>query len=98
MQAEVLSFWFQEIDSKLWFASDPRFDALIRQRFLDVMHQAAAGELFGWRTTAQGRLAEIIVLDQFFRNVHRDTAAAFAQDPLALVLAQEAVASGSLNA
>jgi uncharacterized protein (DUF924 family) len=98
MQAEVLSFWFQEIDSKLWFASDPSFDALIRRRFLVVMHQAAAGELFCWRTTAQGRLAEIIVLDQFSRNVYRDTAAAFTQDPIALVLAQEAVASGSLSA
>jgi uncharacterized protein (DUF924 family) len=98
VQAEVLSFWFQEIDPKLWFTSDPSFDALIRQRFLEVMHQAAAGELFHWRTTAQGRLAEIVVLDQFSRNVYRDTPSAFAQDPIALVLAQEAVASGSLNA
>jgi uncharacterized protein (DUF924 family) len=97
MKAEVLSFWFQEIDPKLWFASDPDFDALIRRRFLDVMQQAAAGELFDWRNTAQGRLAEIIVLDQFSRNACRGTAAAFAQDPIALVLAQEAVASGSLN-
>jgi uncharacterized protein (DUF924 family) len=97
MQSEVLSFWFQEIDPKLWFASDASFDELIGRRFLDVMHQAVAGELFDWRTTAQGRLAEIIVLDQFSRNVYRDTPAAFAQDPIALVLAQEAVASGSLN-
>lgn len=97
MQEQVLSFWFQEIDPKLWFDVDPSFDALIRERFLGVMHQAAAGELFGWRTTAQGRLAEIVVLDQFSRNVYRDTAAAFAQDPVALVLSQEAVASGSLT-
>jgi uncharacterized protein (DUF924 family) len=97
MQAEVLAFWFQEIDAKFWFASDPSFDALIRRRFLDVMQQAAAGELFDWRTTAQGRLAEIIVLDQFSRNVYRETPASFAQDPLALVLAQEAVVSGALN-
>lgn len=94
----VLSFWFQEIEARLWFASDRNFDDLIRQRFLGVMQQAAAGELYPWRATAEGRLAEIIVLDQFSRNVYRNTAQAFAQDTIALVLAQEAVLSGALNA
>ena len=59
--------------------------------------RAAAGELYPWRATAEGRLAEVIVLDQFSRNVYRNTPQAFAQDPVALVLAQEAVASGALN-
>ncbi|MAE20859.1 MAG: hypothetical protein CMK92_00345, partial [Pseudomonas sp.] len=49
-----------------------------------------------WRQTAEGRLAEIIVLDQFSRNIYRDTPRAFSQDPLALALAQEAVANGAL--
>lgn len=96
MHTEVLTFWFQEIDPRLWFASDKDFDDLIRARFIGLMQQAAAGELYSWRTTAEGRLAEIIVLDQFSRNVYRNTPQAFAQDPIALVLAQEAVASGAL--
>jgi uncharacterized protein (DUF924 family) len=50
--------------------------------------------LFSWRNTPEGRLAEIIVLDQFSRNVYRDTARAFAQDALALLVAQELVGSG----
>lgn len=96
MHTEVLTFWFEEIDPKLWFASDKSFDDLIRERFIGLLQQAAAGELYSWRTTAEGRLAEIIVLDQFSRNVYRNTPQAFAQDPVALVLAQEAVASGAL--
>ena len=97
MPNEILDFWFDEIDPKQWFASDPDFDALIRARFLDLMHRAAAGELYAWRDTAAGRLAEIIVLDQFSRNVYRGTAQAFAQDGIALVLAQEAVANGAMQ-
>ena len=97
MYTEILKFWFQEIDAKLWFATDKDFDDLIRRRFLAVMQQAAAGELYSWRATAEGRLAEIIVLDQFFRNVYRNTSRAFSQDPIALVLAQEAVVSRALT-
>lgn len=96
LHTDVLNFWFHEIDAKLWFASDRTFDDRIRQRFLPVMQQAAAGELYSWRATAAGRLAEVIVLDQFSRNVYRGTPQAFSQDPIALVLAQEAVASGAL--
>lgn len=98
MHTEILTFWFQEIEARLWFASDKNFDNQIRERFLSVMQHAAAGELYAWRTTAEGRLAEIIVLDQFSRNVYRNTAQAFSQDAIALVLAQEAVAAGALNA
>lgn len=97
MHTKVLSFWFQEIDASRWYASDKIVDELIRQRFLGLMQQAAIGELYSWRATAEGRLAEIIVLDQFSRNVYRNTPQAFAQDPIALVLAQEAVASGALS-
>lgn len=96
MHEEVLSFWFREIDPKLWWSAEPDFDELVGRRFLGVMHAAAAGELYEWRMTARGRLAEVIVLDQFSRNVYRDTPRAFAQDPMALALAQEAVAAGAL--
>ena len=93
----VLAFWFEEIDAKKWFASDPAFDDLVRQRFAIVLEQAAAAELHAWRAAPEGRLAEILVLDQFSRNIHRNTPLAFAQDALALVLAQEAVAGGALG-
>lgn len=96
-RTEVLKFWFHEIDSKRWFAADEAFDTLVRDRFLAQLQQAAAGELHHWRSSAEGRLAEIIVLDQFSRNVYRGTPRAFAQDVVALVLAQEAVASGALE-
>lgn len=93
----VLRFWFEEIEPRQWWAADPEFDARVRSRFEGLLLQAAAAELHGWRTSARGRLAEVIVLDQFSRNVHRGTARAFAQDPQALVLAQEAVAGGALH-
>jgi uncharacterized protein (DUF924 family) len=97
MYVEVLSFWFEETEPTSWWSVEPVFDELIRRRFLGVMEQAAAGELYPWRVAAAGRLAEIIVLDQFSRNVYRNTPRAFAQDPMALVLAQEAVAAGALQ-
>jgi len=93
---DVLAFWFEETPSEKWWKVDPGFDAVIRERFLGLLNQAAAGELHAWRGNGKGRLAEIIVLDQFPRNIHRGTAAAFACDPVALVLAQEAVAAGAL--
>ncbi len=96
MHRPILAFWFEEIEPRLWWVADPDFDALVRKRFQSVLAQAAQGELYGWRQTPEGRLAEVIVLDQFSRNIHRGTAAAFAQDGLALVLAQEAVATGAL--
>ncbi|MGP9802332.1 DUF924 family protein [Rheinheimera sp. NSM] len=96
MHKDVLTFWFKELDPKQWWVAEPGFDALIKQRFLPLLQQAAAGELFSWRESAAGRLAEIIVLDQFSRNIYRNTAQAFAQDAMALVLAQEAVAAGAL--
>jgi uncharacterized protein (DUF924 family) len=88
----ILSFWFEEIDSAAWWAAEPAFDAQLRTRFGTLLQQATACELFAWRTTPHGRLAEILVLDQFSRNIYRGTPQAFAQDPQALALAQEAVA------
>ncbi len=95
MQPEtILHFWFEELTEKQHFAKDAALDALMVQRFGALLERAARCELFGWRATAAGRLAEIIVLDQFSRNVWRDTPRAFAQDALALCLAQELVLRG----
>ena len=94
MQAyDVLRFWFDELTDNQHFAKDAVLDAEISARFGATLDAAARCELFAWRVTPQGRLAEIIVLDQFSRNVYRDTPLAFAQDVLALGLAQELVAS-----
>lgn len=92
---EIVQFWFEEIDSALWWKKDVEFDALIIQRFSQIHQQACTGELYAWRATPEGRLAEIIVLDQFSRNMFRDNPSAFAQDSLALILAQEAIATGA---
>ncbi|MBD3895768.1 DUF924 domain-containing protein [Halomonas sp. ML-15] len=89
---EVLAFWFDELTPTQWFHKDAALDAVIARRFAEVHAAAGRGELWEWRLSARGRLAEIIVLDQFSRNVHRDSPAAFANDGMALVLAQEAVA------
>jgi uncharacterized protein (DUF924 family) len=66
----------------------------MRERFGVTLQAAIRGELAHWRATPQGRLAEIIVLDQFSRNIFRDQPASFAQDPQALALAQALVATG----
>lgn len=93
--AEIIDFWFTAIKPAQWWAQDRALDELIERKFKTVQAAAAKCELYTWRTTAVGRLAEIIVLDQFSRNLFRDSALAFAQDPLALALAQEAVATGA---
>lgn len=95
MYKEVLTFWFEEIDASQWWKADPHFDNLVRQRFLSLLEQAWCGELHAWRKEPKGRLAEVIVLDQFSRNIFRNTPKAFSQDALALVLAQEAIAVGA---
>ena len=92
---EILQFWFVETGAKAWWKPDSAFDETIRRRFGELHTRAAHGELYGWRATAGGRLAEIIVLDQFSRNLFRDSARAYAQDLAALALAQEAVSAGA---
>lgn len=89
---EVLKFWFEECKPEQWFRKDSKFDQMICDRFFNVHQQARKGELWDWRKDLDGRLAEIIVLDQFSRNMFRDHPEMFAQDALALILAQEAIA------
>lgn len=88
---DIIHFWFEELTNKDWFGKSDELDNLIRERFESLAESAAKGELADWRETIEGRLAEIIVLDQFSRNLWRNTPRAFAQDPMALALAQEAL-------
>lgn len=98
----ILKFWFgdspqessYEQRRQLWFRKRPEFDAEIRQRFADVYEQAATGALDAWQQAPLSCLALIIVLDQFPRNMFRDTPQAFATDAKALDVAQRAVAQG----
>lgn len=95
MHREILKFWFEETAPAQWWKQDENFDRIIIERFSALHAAAARCELYAWRREPDGRLAEIIILDQFSRNMFRDTPRAFAQDPLALALAQEAVAAGA---
>ena len=98
MHEQILKFWFAELGPKQWWGKDEALDALIAARHAGLLAGASRCELYDWRDSPRGRLAEIIVLDQFSRHVHRDTPLAFASDPLALALAQEAVARGADDA
>lgn len=90
----VLDFWFKETAPARWWKVDPGFDRLIAERFGELHAQAARCELFAWRQTPEGRLAEIIVLDQFPRNMFRNDARAFSTDALARDVATRAIAEG----
>jgi len=91
MYQEILEFWFDELESSQWWLKDDQLDQLIRARFSEIHAQATQCEFFEWRKTAAGRLAEIIVLDQFSRNMFRESPLCFANDALALALSQEAI-------
>ncbi len=88
----ILHFWFNEITPKQWWVQSDELDQEIKSRFSDVHRAASCCELYGWRETTAGVLAEIIILDQFSRNIYRNHPYAFASDALALALAQTAVA------
>lgn len=92
--SDVLNFWFQELTPAEWFKKDLSLDKKIADRFVAVLERIVAGECADWRGNARGVLAQIIVLDQFSRNIYRDTPQSFAQDSLALAIAQDAVRLG----
>ncbi len=96
--SEVLAFWFVETLPRQWFAKDAAFDALVRDRFLALTREALTGELDAWSAEAAGGLALVLLLDQFPRQIWRDTAMAFAGDPQALALSLQAVERGWLEA
>lgn len=88
---EVIQFWFEDIEPSQRFKKDPSFDELIKSRFKPLHKKASQGLLYSWRDHPLDALAEIILLDQFSRNMYRDSPKAFAYDTLALILAQEAI-------
>jgi uncharacterized protein (DUF924 family) len=98
MRDEILEFWFGRPDvpgfgeaRAEWFRKDAAFDTALRVRFGDAIDTALAGGFAEW-ADPRGTLARVLLLDQFTRNSFRDTPRAFAGDPLALSLAQQAVA------
>lgn len=95
MHEKVLEFWFDELEPSQWWSKDELLDQTIETRFGAIHDQAKLCELYSWRTSHRGRLAEIIVLDQFSRNIFRGKPESFETDPLALALAQEAIAAGT---
>ncbi len=100
---DIHDFWFGELDDKglcitdrnrRWFGADEETDEACRAHFGNSLRLALEGKLDTWMQTDQGLVALILLLDQFSRNIHRGTAQAFTGDPLALALAQDAIASG----
>ena len=85
---EILNFWFKECKPEQWFKKNEDFDQMIENRFSIAIENAIAGNLDKWEDTKTGCLALIILLDQFTRNVFRDTPRAFAGDKRALALSQ----------
>jgi len=94
---DVLTFWFEDHGPDDWFSARPEFDALVAREFTETHAAIVRGEGWGWRSTPGGRLAEIIALDQFSRQLFRGQPKAFSADGAALALAQEAVGGGHHN-
>lgn len=88
---KVIDFWFEELDPSDWWKKDEKLDQTIKDRFISTHQAAIFCELNHWRSNPLGRLAEIIVIDQFSRNIFRNKPESFLYDNLALVLSQEAV-------
>jgi uncharacterized protein (DUF924 family) len=99
----ILDFWFDKLDGegmcsseqqKLWFNPPEGTDEAISERFRGDVEDALAGQLDHWAESAEGLIALVVLLDQFTRNIYRDTPTAFSGDERALAVAQAAVAAG----
>src|SRR5687768_8856670 len=91
--ADLIAFW-TEAGAKRWFKKDEAFDTRIRERFLATHEAAAAGQLADWEHTPEGSLALLLLLDQFPRNMFRGSSRTYATDPMALAIAERAIARG----
>jgi len=91
---EVLDFWFAEGEEERWFKVSPEFDRAITERFGAAYEDAAAERLAAWEATQEGALALIVLLDQFSRNMFRESPRAFAADPIAQGVAERAIKRG----
>lgn len=94
MYQPVLDFWFNENNIGKWWKKDDAFDDEIKTKFEPLLIQAKSGGMYDWRESPEGSLAEVILLDQFSRNIYRNTMQAFEADNQALMLAQVAIAKG----
>lgn len=91
---EILDFWFSTQSESRWYQSDDKFDKAIYKKFHELYTQAKAQRLHSWDTTPEGRLAYIIILDQFPRNMFRNTAQAFETDHLAVNMTYDGLQYG----
>jgi len=93
----VLDFWFNEIQPESWFKKDADVDALIDAKFGATVKEALAGRCDHWADDRDGCLALILLLDQFTRNIFRDTARAFSGDDMALALSLRCITRGYID-
>lgn len=91
---QVLDFWFRELTPRQWFGGGAELDVMVRQRFAPLLSQAKRNECDDWAETPRGRLALIVLLDQFSRHIHRNTPDAFAQDAKAQQLCLDGIEAG----
>jgi len=95
--SEVLAFWFEESKPEQWYKKDPAFDEAIRARFESTIGAALAGRLDSWADDIDSCLALIILLDQFTRNIYRDTPRAFSGDEMVVALSLRCIDRGFLQ-
>ncbi len=91
---EIIHFWFEETEPRLWFQRSDEFDAIIKERFAMTYEMAKDGLCNGWNIDADGCLALCLLLDQFPRRMFRGKAAEFETDERALLVAKQAVSKG----
>ena len=96
-QNEILNFWYVEIEQAQWFIKDDAFDEMIKARFLSDVENAIAGDYDDWSKEPQGCLALILLLDQFTRNIFRDTPRAFEGDKKAIAFCLQGIERGYLE-
>ena len=94
MYKEIIDFWFNELEPMQWWQKDEAFDLMIKSRFGELHDKAKSGELASWREIPLGALAEVIILDQFSRNIYRNKPEYFTCDSMAVTLTQFAIANG----
>jgi uncharacterized protein (DUF924 family) len=91
---EIVHFWFEETEPRLWFQRSDEFDSIIKDRFAMTYNMAKDGLCNGWNVDADGCLALCLLLDQFPRRMFRGTAAEFETDERALLIAKQAISKG----
>ena len=97
MENRVLDFWFNKSTPEQWFTKDSHFDESIRLQFSDTLDHAVNGKLDKWMDGARSCLALIIVLDQFPRNLFRNSKRSFEQDTRALSICKHAIKNNYIN-